>query len=321
MDSAQMKTSFKRYARGTIFIAMGVALFDALPAQAQERGFAIHRLDASDRGSDWFTTESLDLRGHLRGAAGFVNDGAYRPLAIYNADGSVRSSIVHDQIVTQLGGALILQDRFRLSMSLPIIFYQGGSGGALQGQTYEPPRNQSVGDLRIGGDARMLGKYGEPFTMALGLRVFAPTGSRRDYTGDGSVRIHPRVLVAGDIDAFAYSAHLGFQYRPLDESMGGSTLGSELTFGAAAGARLLDRALILGPEVYAGTVVVGPSALSRTLTHVDILAGLHYTTGQVRLGTGIGTGLVSGFGSASARWALSLEWHAEPPAAPTVAHR
>ena len=319
-----MKNRRNHIAFVTAALSVCCAVFYGRRAQAQERGFALNRLDASDRGSDWFTTESLDFRGHLRGAAGVVNDGAYRPLAIYNDDGTVRSSIVNDQIVTHLGGALILHDRFRVSMSLPVILYQGGSSGSLQGETYTAPRSQSVGDLRVGGDVRVMGKYGEPLTVAVGLRVFAPTGSRRDYTGDGTFRIHPRVLAAGDIQAFAYSAQVGFHYRPLNDSIGGSTLGSEVTVGAAAGVRLLDRSLILGPELYAGTVAVGASAFSKTLTHADVLLGLHHTTGQFRIGAGVGTGLVGGLGSASARWALSLEWLPEPrkaPLAPTLAQR
>lgn len=308
------KTSNRAYRAALATLALTASLA-AKNARAQERGFALNRMHASDRGSDWFTTESLDLRGHLRGAAGIINDGSYRPLAIYNEDGTVRSAIVHDQIVTQVGGSLNLQDRFRVSMSLPIVLFQGGSGGSLDGETYEPPRSQSVGDLRLGGDVRLYGKYGDRATIAFGLRAFLPTGSRRDYTGDGTVRLHPRMLVAGDVEMFTYSGQLGFHYRPLDDRIGESTLGSELTFGGAAGVRFLNRALTLGPEIYGGSVVVGDSAFSKRLTHIDVLLGLHHATGQFRIGAGVGTGLVSGLGSATARWAISLEW--QPDASKT----
>jgi hypothetical protein len=315
MDSTKMNTRPNRPFRAALAAFSLAGALSISAASAQERGFALNRMHASDRGSDWFTTESLDLRGHLRGAAGIVNDGSYRPLAIYNDDGTVRSAIVHDQIVTQVGGSLNLQDRFRVSMSLPVVIFQGGSGGTLAGETYEPPRSQSVGDLRLGGDVRLYGKYGDMATVAFGLRAFLPTGSRRDYTGDGTVRLHPRMLVAGDVEMFTYSGQLGFHYRPLDARVGESTLGSELTFGGAAGVRLLNRALTIGPEVYGGSVVLGDSAFSRRLTHIDVLLGLHHATGQFRIGAGVGTGLISGLGSATARWAISIEW--QPDASKT----
>jgi streptogramin lyase len=50
----------------------------------------------SERGSDWFANESLDLRGHLRPAAGLVLDYSHRPLVIEQPDGSTSSSLVGD---------------------------------------------------------------------------------------------------------------------------------------------------------------------------------------------------------------------------------
>ena len=51
-------------------------------ARAQAQGFAVDTFEPSERGSDWFSVESLDLRGNVRPAIGVVMDGAYRPLVI-----------------------------------------------------------------------------------------------------------------------------------------------------------------------------------------------------------------------------------------------
>src|SRR5262245_9725896 len=61
-----------------------VVIASATNVSAQASGFAVSRFEPSERGSHWFTNESLDLRGHMKGRAGVVFDGAYRPLAIYN---------------------------------------------------------------------------------------------------------------------------------------------------------------------------------------------------------------------------------------------
>src|SRR4051812_25157863 len=56
----------------------GAALLASGTAFAQ--GFSVNRFEPSERGSDWFTNESLDLRGAVRPAFGVVGDYQYRPL-------------------------------------------------------------------------------------------------------------------------------------------------------------------------------------------------------------------------------------------------
>ena len=66
----------------------------AVPAYAQtttQSGFALNRFDPSERGSDWFALESLDLRGHNRWAVGVVGDWAYKPLVLYDSAGDLRA--------------------------------------------------------------------------------------------------------------------------------------------------------------------------------------------------------------------------------------
>ena len=72
---------------------------------------------------------------------------------------------------------------------------------------------------------------------------------------DGEVRIRPRALVAGDVGIFTYAAQASFAYRGRSESVGGGALGSEVGFTAAAGLRLADKKLTVGPEVFGTTVL------------------------------------------------------------------
>src|SRR5262249_8675101 len=104
-----------------------------------------------------------------------------------------------------------------------------------RGVTYAAPDSPAVGDLRLGADVRLAGAYGEPFTLAAGAQIFVPTGSRDAYMSDGTLRVVPRMLAAGEIGPFAYAARAGFAYRPHDATFAGSSLGSQIVFGAAAG--------------------------------------------------------------------------------------
>ncbi len=98
---------------------------------------------------------------------------------------------------------------------------------------------------------------------------------------------------------------------------GGSPIGSQLLFGAAAGFRAFDHAFIIGPEVYGTTVFSnGATLFARQSTPVDAIMGAHLTFARdFRIGGGVGPGLTRGFGSPELRWLASLEWapaYAEP---------
>ncbi|HEU4403912.1 MAG TPA: OmpA family protein [Polyangiaceae bacterium] len=288
-------------------------------AQAQARGFGVERFEPSERGSEWFTLDSLDLRGHLRPAAGGVASWAYRPFVLYDPDGSVRSAIVEHQIVVHLGGSLVLWDRLRLGANLPLQAYATGTSGTLAGVTYPAPSaDQSIGDLRLSGDARLFGKYGDVITGALGLAVWLPTGSAGAYAGDGNVRLMPRAQVAGDVGDFAYAARLGFQYRDRTGTLGGAPIGSEFAYAASFGRRFLGRKLLVGPELYGSSVTAGGDFFGKRTSPIEAILGGHYSWGDLRAGAGVGAGLSRGFGSPTVRVIASLEWVPRPEAAPPV---
>src|SRR5262249_12638639 len=122
-------------------------------------------------------------------------------------------------------------------------------------QVYHAPISEDVGDIRIGADLRLLGEYGDPFTMALGLQLYLPSGRRDTYTGDETLRVHPRLLAAGEVGPFVYAARVSIDVRTFDASYAGTQLGSELLFGASAGVKVLDKKLVAGPEIYGSTVI------------------------------------------------------------------
>jgi outer membrane protein OmpA-like peptidoglycan-associated protein len=162
----------------------------------------------------------------------------------------------------------------------------------------------------------LLGSYGDVFTLAAGAQLFLPTGSQDQDLGDGSVRvIIPRVLAAGDIGPIAYAAHVGFQYRALDQAFAGTSLGSEIVFGVAAGLHVADRKLMIGPELYGSTIVTsGDSAFAKKTTPLELMLGAHYLIGSdVRIGAGAAPGLTRGFGEPAVRYVASLEWAPQPP--------
>jgi OOP family OmpA-OmpF porin len=306
-----MRTLSRRHALAAV-AALG--FFAGRPTRAHAQaapGFALNRFEPSERGSEWFVNDPLDLRGKVRPALGIVADYGYKPYVLLNPDGSENTSVVSSQLFLHVGGSLVLIDRVRLAVSLPIALAQSGDDGprAVGGQLIAAPTRGGVGDLRLAADVRVLGEYGSPFTLAGGLRAWLPTGDQAQYLGDDGVRIGPHASVAGDVGRFAYAASLGFTYRAHDQPFAGHATGSQVDFGIAGGLRALDRRLLIGPELWGSTIVSNSDAVfgGRTTPLALLLSG-HYSAGDVRVGLGMGPGLSAAAGTAAFRVVASLEY-------------
>ena len=282
---------------------------------------ALNRYEPAERGSEWFANESLDFRGAFRPAFGITGDYAHAPYVLLNRDGSENTVVIANTTYVHLGAAFVLFQRLRIGMSLPIAVAQDGNDKTVGGRSFVAPTKGGIGDLRIAADLRLLGEYGDPFTLAIGGRVWVPTGDATQYIGDGKPRIGPRLTFAGDIGSFVYAGGLGFVYRPNDDSFNGHPNGTEATFNAAIGVRLADKNLVLGPEIYGTTTVTESKAvLAKHTTPLALVLGGHYTAGSFRFGLGVSPGLTHTAGTPEYRGLLSLDYipAIEPAPKPAV---
>lgn len=287
----------------------------ASSASAQTAGgFAIDRFQPSERGSDWFATDSLDLRGRGRAALGIVGDWGHRPLVIYDASGNAVSAPISSQLYLHLGGSVVAADRLRLAFNLPVLAVNTGDAGRVGGVLYSDGTGAAIGDLRLSADVRLLGEYGDAFTTAVGLQVHLPTGSRDAYASDGKVRLVPHWLVAGDIGSFTYAALIGINGRFLGDNFAGTPFGSEFVFAASAGVRVLDKRVVVGPEFWTSTVISdsGNGFFKQATTPAELIVGAHARPGDVQFGAGFGPGVTRGLGTPDWRLLASVAWVPEP---------
>jgi OmpA-OmpF porin, OOP family len=282
------------------------------PASAQRTGFAVNRFEPAERGSQLFVNDTLDFRGHMRPALGATLDYGFKPLVVYDVGGTERSALVRHQLFTHIGGSVVLGDRMRLGLNLPVAIYQDGESSIVNvegvNERFRPADKAAIGDVRLAADVRLVGVHGDAFTLAGGLRAWVPTGQRAQFTGDGSARIAPQLLAAGDVGTFTYAARLALVYRTRDDTYAGNPLGSELAGAAGFGLRTLERKLVIGPEIFTSTVFTDQRGFFKTAgTPAEWLFGLHYEAGDVRVGGGVGGGLTTGPGAPQLRALLSLE--------------
>jgi OmpA-OmpF porin, OOP family len=291
-------------------------------AQQQQTGFAVNHLELSERGSEWFSTDSLDLRGKLRPALGIVGEWAYRPLVVYDENDNYVQAIVRNQFVLHPSFSLVLANRLRLAVDMPIQAYADGTSVTIGTTTFPAPAHTtSLGDLRFGATLRLFGTYGDVITGALAVQVSLPTGDTDSYAGDGNVRITPQLLIAGDVAWFVYAAKFGVTIRTESTTFSTTQQGSYAVLAASAGVRLVKGRLVIGPEYFAHSLIGNDQFFKKDSTPMELLAGLHFMViDGLRLGGGFGWGLTSGFGAPERRGLLSLEWvpviEAPPPPPP-----
>lgn len=278
-------------------------------AQTTADGFSLNRFNPAEHGSDWFSVDSLDMQGNGRLSLGIIGDYARKPLVIYDPQGNELQSPVSDQFYMHVGGTVILRSRFRLGANLPILVVNQGTQGSLGDQLFSTKEGFAVGDLRLGADVRLFGDYGDAFTLAAGVQVHLPTGSREAYTSDGKVRLVPRLQAAGIAGSFQYAVRAAFNGRFLQDNFGNQPFGHEMEFGAAAGFRFSDGAVVIGPEIYGSTVVTDGAAFKSRATPLEGILGAHFRLGDAfRLGVGGGPGLTRALGSPQYRLLASLAY-------------
>jgi OmpA-OmpF porin, OOP family len=307
-----MKRIAKKLVHPVILSLGALVSHSAQAQQATEsaQGFAINRYNPAERGSQWFALESLDLRGHVRPAVGATLDLAYKPLVVYKPDGSEDTTVINTQFFAHIGASLVLWDRLRFGINFPFALQQSGERGTVGPLNVAAPSGAALGDLRLGGDVRLFGKYGDPITLALGVQLFAPTGNRAAFTGDETFRVLPRLSAAGNYGVLTYAAMLGVQYRGMTEGFVDTKTGTEFAGGASIGVKALGDRLVVGPELYGSTIISGTDDVKfkQPRAPLEVILGAHYTVGQFRVGAGVGPGLTRGVGTPALRAVASVEW-------------
>ncbi len=305
-------------------VAALVGLTTASPLSAAgppaAQGFGVERFYPSAPGAGWLVMDELDLGGPLGGAMAMTTSYAHDPLVV--DQGAHRLAVVSDEAFTDFSFAATY-DRWRVHVGFDVPLVIQGDSGTASGYAFTAPavwlgpNTDTLTDLRIGVDARILGDARSAFRMGAGAQLLVPEGLRSDYDSDQTPRAMLRLLAAGDWGLFTYAAQAGVHIRPLDDpATPGSPRGSELLFGVAAGARVsfgrggTPPMLVIGPEIYgesalgslfdAGTTGVEgllSTRLETTLPEGSILG--------VRVGTG--PGIDAHFGAPAWRAVIGLE--------------
>jgi hypothetical protein len=313
-----VRFSIGRARAGATAVVVSVAFasaFSARDASAAdpEAGLALERLDRPEAGSRFYASDTLSLREPWRPAFGVQMGYTYRPFSIVEPDGT-RSSLVRNVWSTDASASIVIPGGMRFGLSMPFVLYQDGRDTSFGVQSVTAPESPAAGDIRVSGDVYVVGRAEDPFSAAVGVAVYVPTGSRSAFTSDSTARVYPRALMTGKYRHLRWGARAGYMLRPhVDQNFepiyfGGVEIGSEMLAGASVGYE--NGPFVVGPEIFMSTVVsskAGPFA--KDTTPVEALASGHYKiTDRFVCGAGVGTRLTDGLGAAAFRAVASLEW-------------
>ena len=300
-----------------ICLAAGLLLALGARAQTPAEGWSSERLYPSAPGAGWFVMDTLDMHGELGGVLAFTVRYAQAPVRV--SDGGQSLTVVTDAAYSQVAGSITWRS-WRFSAAFDFPFALAGRSGTVGGFAYTAPdvnlgaRPDTISDVRIGVDTRLVGGPGAPFRLGVGAQLWVPSGDTTDYVTDGTYRAMFRVLVAGDVRWLTYAGQLGVHVRPRDDGgIPGAPRGSELLFGVAAGGAWAvgpAHRAVLGPEIYGATAFAG-FFQPQTTTAEALISGRIEGTGergpQLRFKLGGGLGLNSSFGSPVWRVVFSIE--------------
>ncbi len=287
-------------------LAAGRAQAQAIPTAPP---VVLDRFSPADAGAGWFTADELSWRGHLTWVAGVVTAEAYRPLIAKSETGGPDQVIVSNQLTTHLQAALTIADRYRVSLSLPLVLVESGNAAVVAGTAYPAPE-PGIGDPRLGGTVRLFSDGRGLVTGAAGLQVDIPLflGVRR-YGREETLRLRPYFAAAGQHGWLTYAGRAGFLFHAPRDLSSELPLGTNVEIAGAVGARLWHQRILVGPELFASTMLDGPGPFARASSPLEVLFGAHYRNESgYGGGLGLGAGLSQAVGTPPFRLVLSVSY-------------
>lgn len=312
----------RRYRGGLLrcLLMIGALLLVPPLVQAQNRGFQLSRYEPTPSGSWFFAVEHPYYSYQRPVAAGLTLGYAHNPLRYGESspDSSAlvnERAIIENQLHAYLDVAVTIRDRVLLSAALPLVFLE--TGQSTFGIT--PIGTVAVSDPRLGVTVRAYGQpHKDPFSVHASLAVWIPlraiSTSLPEQTSDMGARLRAAAVFSGVHRALLWSGSLGFQLRQ-EAQLGsgltpaGSSVGSEVQIGLAAGYYLPDKRLVIGPELLFSTSLLPSQAFRLAYTSLELLGGIQHNIAKlVQVGLAVGIGTLSAPGTPDARVLLRIAY-------------
>ena len=293
----------------------------ALPSAAQaQASLALDRLDPAPAGDRMFGVPSPFAAGELTPHVMLLGDYSHNPFVLRSDPGNRKlGAVVRNQLYLNLDVGLALWNRLNLDLDVPVALLQNGDAPSVGAQAFGSPTSAEFGDLRFGVRLRLAGEYHDPFQIAVGGYLWAPTGAKHSFVGSGQARTLPQLILGGRVaERLVWSAAAGPEFQST-ATVANVEQGSMFKWGAGLGVLLLDnRHLQIGPEIFGSATL---RDVQKRTTNAELLFDARYRiVDDVEIAAGAGPGLTTGIGTPDFRGVFSLAYTPEQkPAREAVA--
>ncbi|GAB4556976.1 MAG: hypothetical protein Tsb0020_00690 [Haliangiales bacterium] len=276
-------------------VSLGVGVGPAAAQSEQNLDLALFRpVPTAD--SDLISVEDPRVGADGAWSIALALHHALNPLELDTA--RMQSAPVSSRTAAELGASYAFLGRYEAGLVLPLMQQRGDSLPAYSGLS--PAEGVAVGDLTVRGKVALWGT--ERLRLASSLEITAPTASRGQYAGARRLGVHARGVAGYSTRRVQAALNAGVRVRGRNQ-LADVEQGSEVTYGAAGGYRVLDKLAVIA-ELY-GAVGFGAGPVSP----LEAALGVRYRpTRTVAIVGGVGRGIIAGIGAPEARGFLLLSF-------------
>jgi len=273
---------------------------------------ALDRFDPAPAGDGSFAVPRADVAGDLRASGAFVLGYGHAPLVLRIGDAGSGQTASHARIVShQLTAHLLVSvdvdRRVKFDLDIPFTASQGGESPNIDPsisvvpgdvpRSFPSPTGAAMNDVRLGARLVLARQRGKLPAASVGYAVWFPSGNAAEYTGTGSIRHAPSILLGAEYGRHVWSVQLA--RRAQDSGDGAGLLTSEVLFGASFASRVNDFSAHV--ELFGSTNATDSVSAAVSSTHLELLVGGRYRFGPLSAGLMGGPGLTRGIGTPTFR--------------------
>lgn len=251
----------------------------------------------------FLTVEGPRVPGHLNFDVGMLLGYQYKPLVIFVQESGASSEeefgLIRSQVSMRLMGTIGLFDRYHVGLDIPLMLGQSGEYFAL------PAGNGTgkagLGDPRLHLKAWLVDYKGVGIAFAPIITI--PASGGKGFRGGDQVSVRPRVLAGYELGPVQVGANLGYLIRKKTRVLA-SDVDDQLLYGIAAAYEVIPRLRVLG-EIFGR---LGFSNKQNEAPAEADLAAEFEVIDDLKVGLGLGFGLIQGLGQPSVRSFLHAHW-------------
>ena len=318
----------KRLTFGIHVLLVGLLMMGGSGIARAQTGFNVqnfHPLPA--HWVNYFSVGSAEVMQDMQWEFAAVIHYSADPLVIHDTDGEQIGTVVPNQLVANLQGAIGIIDLLEIGFDVPIVLLQDEADQFAEdiGIVFGTP-GAGLGDIRLVPKLSIFDTIaptgGGGLALGVLLNTWLPTGDSDTYQGEG-FRMEPRLMLDFALsNDMQFAINVGYMFRERtkldispEEHFGEDApedileVFDSITYGVAASFPAIEDTLYIVPEVF-GSVSTITGTFDGVESPVEAILGAKiFPTENLIVEAGAGVGLTAGYGAPTFRALLGVAYN------------